>query len=271
MAIEKALTSKVREIISGLLIDKQVGGVVGLFSNHNHVGPFLFTSIDELSGLVLEPRYPLALDCRTIFSNFSGGRLGVIARGCDERALIEMAKLQQVEMERIMVVGIACSEDQAKQCSCEKPYPVRVDAGNKVEGLSPLDDNRIQGLLEKDVDERFAFWQGEFSKCIKCYGCRNACPVCICNDCLLEESCWVESGQIPPQDSFHLIRTYHIADKCVGCGACETACPMGIPLAVLNKLMRERLKELFHYEAGLSVKQRSPLITTLEEVPIHEL
>jgi formate dehydrogenase subunit beta len=130
-----------------------------------------------------------------------------------------------------------------------------------------MDDERIRRLLEQDVEGRLGFWQQEFARCIKCYGCRNACPVCICDECALEEACWVERGQIPPTLPFHLVRFCHIADKCVACGACEAACPMDIPLSTLYTLFRERLRDLFDYEPGLDVAQRSPLTTTLEEMP----
>ena len=269
MEEHEILSQEVRKIASRLLLDGQVIGVVGLCSEHGHVAPHLFTTADTLAALALEPRYPLALVCRTILSRLQQGKLGVVVRGCDERALIEMAKLEQVELDRLVPIGLACSEAQARECGCARPYPRRIDVGEKVEGVMPADDERVRRLLEQGVEERLGFWKQEFARCIKCYGCRNACPVCICDECALEEACWVERGHIPPELPFHLIRAYHIADKCVGCGACEVACPVGIPLTVLYALLRERLRELFDYEPGLDVAQTSPLTTTLEEMPLR--
>ncbi len=262
---------EIRERVRQLLDDDRLPGVLGLRAEHGHVGPHVFNSADDLTALVLEPRYGMALVCQAILDGSPKGRLGVVARGCDERALIEMAKLGQVDLARLVLIGLACSEQQARECMCTRPYPRRIDVGEKVAGVAPGDDARVQQLLAQDVQARLAFWQSEFNRCIKCYGCRNVCPVCICDACVLEEMCWVERGKIPPELPFHLIRAYHIADKCILCGACESACPVDIPLTTLYALSQARLKELFDYEPGLDVTQKSPLTTTLEETPLHEL
>ena len=46
-----------------------------------------------------------------------------------------------------------------------------------------LDSNRFDEVARLEAmtpDERFAFWQEELSKCIRCNACRNACPACTC-------------------------------------------------------------------------------------------
>lgn len=37
-----------------------------------------------------------------------------------------------------------------------------------------------------DIIDVFNQYRDELSKCIKCYGCREACPLCYCDDCCLE-------------------------------------------------------------------------------------
>jgi Fe-S oxidoreductase len=47
----------------------------------------------------------------------------------------------------------------------------------------------------------------------------------------------------------------------VDCGACDRACPIGIDLRRLTKKMEMDVKELFHYEAGMSLEDVLPLAT----------
>jgi len=113
------------------------------------------------------------------------------------------------------------------------------------------------------------FWIRQFRKCIKCYACSINCPVCICDECVLEERTFVPEKGIPPGLAFHLIRAFHLADKCIECGECERSCPADIPLLTLRKMTKGDMKDLFGYSAG-DAKSISPLLTTLDEQPLED-
>lgn len=113
-----------------------------------------------------------------------------------------------------------------------------------------------------ELDERREFWFGLFDQCIKCYGCRDACPICYCRECILEARRGVvPAGEVPPQAVFGLVRAIHVADSCVNCGQCEDACPVGIPLTSLISLLQEDIQSVFKYEPGMDVQERPPLTT----------
>jgi len=119
------------------------------------------------------------------------------------------------------------------------------------------------------TEERFNYWfgpSGQFSQCIKCFGCRDACPICYCKDCYLEaDRGAVAGGEIPPDAMFPMIRTVHVIDSCVNCGQCQDACPMEIPLARLCFMLNRELAQIFKYEPGMDVSARPPLRTVTDE------
>ncbi len=212
-------------------------------------------------------RYPLGKLLIELLREYPGRRFAVLARGCDERALVELAKLEQVDLDRVELVGLACSAEAAKACGWRKPYARRVHLGETAE---PAPEREAIEELESLSDrERLRFWEEHFSRCIKCYGCRNVCPMCFCEDCALENPQLVEPGVVPPEfPSFHLIRALDMAGRCVDCGLCEEACPAGIPLRSLYRRMQEVMEERFGYRPGEDPGRRNPLseLGTEEEI-----
>ncbi|TFG29030.1 formate dehydrogenase [Candidatus Thorarchaeota archaeon] len=128
-------------------------------------------------------------------------------------------------------------------------------------------------IMAMSYSERLAFWVKEFEKCIKCYGCRDACPICYCEDCLLEANRhFLEAGVIPPNALFPLTRLAHVGDSCVNCGQCQDACPMELPLSLLFSLQNARLSEVFGYTSGTDIEQGPPLNTAMvEEMQIDDV
>jgi formate dehydrogenase subunit beta len=119
------------------------------------------------------------------------------------------------------------------------------------------------------AEERFDYWFGpfgQFSQCIKCFGCRDACPICYCKDCYLEaDRGRVPGGEIPPDAMFPMIRITHVMDSCVNCGQCQDACPMEIPLSRLIFMLNRELAQIFRYEPGMDVSTMPPLRTVTKE------
>ena len=253
---------------------QQLDGVVALRRTAEGTAPFLFREGDDLDQLALEPHYPVAPVVSLLHKRDPAVRIGVVARGGDVRALVEMAKRQQVDPERLHIIGVACTDDEAQECSCADPVP-NIDAwpdavlvGTPAQGAGP---NPLVAEYDKmSLEERRAFWKRQFRKCIKCYGCRNICPVCFCESCALEDPLWVEKGILgPPFPMYHLIKAMHMAGRCVACRQCELACPAHIPLTVLYDLMRRDVQELLGYVPGDDLSMGPPLSLTLEEAPLR--
>ncbi|PWR72432.1 Coenzyme F420 hydrogenase/dehydrogenase, beta subunit C-terminal domain [Methanospirillum stamsii] len=97
---------------------------------------------------------------------------------------------------------------------------------------------------------RLNWMMKETSRCIKCYQCTHACPLCTCEDCQTKKPWLVKPGEIPPPFMFHLIRFSHIADSCINCGQCEDRCAMDIPISLMMHAMQVELEQMFGYHPG---------------------
>ncbi len=248
----------VREAVANLLDGGQVEGVLALRADGPASTPHLFRPGDSLDDLVLWPKYPLPQILDMLLDADPEARLGMVTRGCEERGLIELAKRNQVDLDRVEMILLACTAEERDECRCAWPYPSRIDIGEKVEGIA---DAILAEHETLSLEERTEFWRKQFARCIKCYACRNACPQCFCEVCVLEDNLYVETGVLaPPFPSYHLIRAYHTISKCVGCMECEVACPADIPLTVLYTLLRRDAEEMFEYVPGRSVDDLPPLV-----------
>ena len=118
--------------------------------------------------------------------------------------------------------------------------------------------------------EKSKFFDDLLAPCIRCYACRNACPLCYCPTCFVDESRpqWVGKSQDPTDvKTFHFLRAFHCAGRCTDCGACERSCPVGINMRVFTKKLEKDCLELFDWEAGMSLDVRPPLDTYKPGVP----
>ncbi len=150
--------------------------------------------------------------------------------------------------------------------SCKSKKHVVYDELMGEEG-DVLDSNRfdmVEKLENMTAQERYDFWRGELSRCIRCNACRNVCPACTCESCVFDNP---NSGisQKAAADSFeenmfHIIRAFHVAGRCTDCGECSRVCPQNIPLHLLNRKFIKDINSLYgEYQAGADTTSRAPL------------
>ncbi len=247
--------------IKDMLESGEIAGFLGLIEEEGHPIPFLFTkdSLDKLDALTVpDIRYPMTDILLKIVRKYPEDTIGVMVRGCDDRALIELAKNQKILSDLIRPIGVACTKEMAEYCRCSQPYPREIHYGEKVEGVKDRSD--LEKVESMDLSDRLDYWMGQFSKCIKCYGCRNICSMCFCDQCTLEDDTLILTGQAPPEiPIFHLIRAFHMAGRCIDCGLCEEACPAHIPLRSLYRKVREDMADYLGYVTGMDETERDPL------------
>lgn len=129
------------------------------------------------------------------------------------------------------------------------------------------DVRKIEAL---PAEEKWNYFDDLLSACIRCYACKNACPLCYCPICFVDESRpqWVGKTDDPIDiRTFHFLRAYHCAGRCTDCGACERACPVGINMRMFTRKLEKDCLEQYGWEAGLSLDERPPLDTFRPEDP----
>lgn len=130
-----------------------------------------------------------------------------------------------------------------------------------------IPSDRFRQVAELEAmtpEERFDFWRGELSRCIRCNACRNVCPACSCEKCVFDNAASGLRNKAAAdsfeENMFHIIRAFHVAGRCTDCGECSRVCPQHIPLHLLNRKFIKDMNELYgEYQAGADMESKSPL------------
>lgn len=289
-SIYSAVSSAVRSEAIRILQEGEVAAVVGYAAGRRKgsVRPVVVSTTDAAEKLIFTPA---SVNNLTVYLTKAkkeipkSGKIGIVVKGCDLKALVGLLGESQLQRENLYLIGVPCvgmlastihpdvdltTETIAPKClECNAHLPTGCDYLPDValppqalrEGKYAVEIARLEAL---EPAERWAYWKEQFSKCIKCYACRQVCPFCFCEQCLCDRNKpqMVETTPRPAGNAaWHIVRAMHLAGRCAGCAECERVCPMDIPLNLLNRKMAKELKELFDYEAGFEVNDKGPLAT----------
>ena len=198
---------------------------------------------------------------------------GISAIECNDK--IEVSTIYSDDVAKIDAKDVL----EGRCLSCKSKKHVAYDELLGEEG-EVLESNRFDEVAKLEAmtpDERFAFWQNELSKCIRCNACRDICPACTCETCVFNNpKSGVENKAAAnsfEEKMFHIIRAFHVAGRCTDCGECSRVCPQNIPLHLLNRKFIKDMDSFYgEYQAGAEVGSRAPLVNyTTEDIEPSEV
>jgi len=191
-------------------------------------------------------------------------RVALVATPATLRSIVGLIQEQQFERDDLTILGIV----DGSPVGIEPDILVgRVEEDREEQERVAAELRRLERM---SASERWDWWDQQFSKCIRCYACRQVCPFCYCEKCIAEENQpqWIDRSSSPQNNrSFHIIRASHLIGRCTNCGACDRACPVDIPLSVLYGKLAAEVQEVFGYVPGTDLEATPALITFQVEVP----
>ncbi len=184
---------------------------------------------------------------------------------------------ETVEIETLFDGSVTVKRDELlpDRCiNCKSKKHVAYDEllGSDGEVIESHRFDEVEKIEKMTPDERFAFWQSELSRCIRCNACRDVCPACTCEKCVFDNpDSGVENKAAAnsfEEKMFHIIRAFHVAGRCTDCGECSRVCPEHIPLHLLNRKFIKDIDEFYgEYQAGAEEGSRAPIVNyTTEDI-----
>jgi ferredoxin len=121
----------------------------------------------------------------------------------------------------------------------------------------------ISDFESKTSEEKWDYIKNLLEPCTRCYACREACPMCYCSLCFVDQNKPIWFGKTTDLSDiiiFHLIRAMHLAGRCVACGACSSVCPMGIDLNIITRKLEKIVKERYDFTSGIDNETLPPMM-----------
>jgi len=280
------ISEELQAAVRRLFEEDRIDYFLGYVDDYGHTFPAILTSDSNLSLLTFDRKSYNNL--AGFLPELRGSRLGLICKQCEVRTLNVLAAEEQLERDKLVVVGVPCpamidprklSADEAElgsddpalwQEKCRRCLERNTPAadlfvGEKVSTPTPAEGWPLLEEVEaRPTEEREAWWREQMSLCIRCYACRLACPLCYCHQCFVEDNKpqWVDKSVGAENNlHYHLIRAIHLAGRCIECQECSRVCPVGIPVDVLNNVLSRDFASRFGHLAGETAETKPALVT----------
>jgi ferredoxin len=198
------------------------------------------------------------------------GKVGIVLKGCDAKTLAVLEIEKQLDRENIVAIGMGCHgiqelaqlQNKCECCDVQNPpnCDIVIEKPNTRHVSHPQGESRyakVERLMALSQQERWEYWKKELSRCIKCYACRQNCPLCYCNTCVVDKNRPVRidtSATLKGNFAWNILRAFHLAGRCIGCSSCASSCPASIDLDILNLCLAKAAEEQFHFRAGYDPK-----------------
>ncbi|MBI5587677.1 MAG: 4Fe-4S dicluster domain-containing protein [Deltaproteobacteria bacterium] len=285
--MENTLRQKAKELLASGEVKVVIGW--GWNRTRTRTTPVFITKSEETDRLVWNPLCVnnLSVYLTRKFKDVQAlGKPAIVARGCDIKNIVVLISEGQVKRENVYIIGMVCNgvvyrqelwEGELKpeimptkchNCDVRNPHLTDSVIGGKSSFVPPeapagMVFDKIKAIDARDASGKWSFWINEFSRCVKCYACRQVCSLCYCERCITEKNMpqWIETSAHPRGNlSWNLTRAMHLVGRCTFCGECERACPVNIPLNLVNQKMILVVKDAFDYRSGYDEKVHPPMI-----------
>jgi ferredoxin len=227
-------------------------------SAHGARRPVFVRRAEDAGSLVFDA------DCRQNLAQYTTrtpvkrlGRLALTLRPAGIRALLQLMAERQIQETEVLALAVDAA-GQVTELATAEAMEAHLALAAEPEPAIPAEDRELLDRLARMTRaERWAFWQKELSRCIKCYACRSSCPMCYCGQCTMDcnRPQWVPAPSHALGNlEYHMVRAMHLAGRCVQCGDCGRACPVGIPVHLLTFNAEATVHAQFGQRAGASSK-----------------
>ena len=287
-AESEAITGHLRELAARLLDSEQVKLVIGHTpgSLPGQMVPAFVRSGQEAGLLAWNERCAgnLAVYLPEKVKQ-AGGRVAVVVKSCDARAVAGLLRENQVRREDAVLLGVECAgiwheERLAARChSCAEAVSPIVDwtlTGERGRGgigaaprrarHQPRSPQRPARGARRPARPPTAGSSGSESSiaafaatpAVPCAHCATARPVSPRST----SPQWIPTAiEGAGNLAWNLTRAMHLAGRCIDCDECARACPADIRLDLLNRAVAGEIADRFGYQASSDPGLAAPLTT----------